>query len=167
MTLLHTAQAAARCHPCSQALGWVWRGNVFDAAHTAGLCRSWELWGWGTIVLIANRKQACALSTQDVTWSLKVTGWINNPEKYLRRAVKACSFSRASQTHRRARGPRPLCLPTASSNTDQKIKKNQGRERKIFLVKTSLILILNKLFSQLPCSPLQQLWAPFTTSWFF
>lgn len=136
---------------------------VWCYTHSASVSQLRTLRLGKSIVFITDSKQACSLPRQEVISSVKVTGWINNPEKYLKRAAKACSFSGASQTYRRARGPRNLCLPTASLNTDQKIKKNQGRERKI-LVKTSLLLICNKLFFQLTCSSLQPLQAPYTLS---
>lgn len=102
-----------------------------------------------SIIFIANGKQACSVSSQDVTSSLKVAGWINNPEKCWRLAVKASSLSIASKT-RRAKEDH-LCL--FKHRSDNKEEPRKGK--KIFPLETSPSSSLKKsvdLPPHLPCS---------------
>lgn len=98
----HEHQHICASYLCHQVLGeamcWVLTHSGFvSQLRTLGLAKF--------IIFIANGKQACSVSSQDVTSSLKVTGRINNPEKYLRHAVKASNLSIASKTCKGAGDP--------------------------------------------------------------
>lgn len=103
--------------------------NVLGATHSGSVSQLRTLSLWKSIIFMAKGKQACSLSRQDVTSSLKVTGCVNNPEKYLRRAVRTRSSRTASKTLRTAWR---TVLASCPFKLRSDKRKNQGTGRKTF-----------------------------------
>lgn len=123
----HEHQHICVCYLCRQVL---WGAMCWVLTHSGFVSQLRTLGLGKSIIFIASGKQACSVSSQDVTSSLKVTGWINNPEKYLRRAVKACKLSIASKTREGAGDPRRTVSIFLKHRSDNK-EAPRKRKREI------------------------------------